>query len=113
MKKLALTIVAAMAMTGAAFAQGFVNWNISAQDVTVQTNTAATPLFGGSGTGGIVGLTSSAVGGLFDYELLVSTTVNSTDANVWDGTWTGAAGNTGVNMTGGNTITWWCCACDC
>jgi hypothetical protein len=100
MKKLALTIVSAMAMTGAAFAQGYVNWAPSSFDVTFQTNTAASPLFGGSGSG-IVGLTTVTAGS-FDYELLVSTTVGSTDANVWDGTWTGAAGNTGTAMTGVN-----------
>jgi hypothetical protein len=101
MKKLALTIVSAMAMTGAAFAQGYVNWSVASGAATFETNTAASPLFGGSGSGGTVGLTGVAAGGYY-YELLVSTTVNSTDGNVWDGTWTGAAGNGGVNMTGVN-----------
>ena len=105
MKKLALTIVSAMAMTGAAFAQGYVNWAVSSFDVTFQTNTTATsPLFAAATPVGAqsVGLTEYSSASGFYYELLVSTTVGSTDANVWDGTWTGAAGNTGVNMTGVN-----------
>jgi hypothetical protein len=105
MKKLALTIVAAMAVTGAAFAQGYVNWSIPTGDVTFTTNTTATsPLFAAATPTGpaTTGLTESTSASGFYYELLVSTTVGSTDANVWDGTWTGAAGNTGVNMTGVN-----------
>jgi hypothetical protein len=106
MKKLALTIVAAMAMTGAAFAQGYVAWTPASGDVTFVTNqTATSPLFAAATPVGpaTTGLTESTSANGFYYELLVSTTVNSTDANVWDGTWTGAAGNGGVNMTGGNT----------
>jgi len=104
MKKLTLTIVTAMAMTGAAFAQGYVNWNIPTGDVTVQTNTTAySPLFGGGSTGGgTVGLTAT-VASSFDYALLVSTTEPSSDTSVWDGSWTGASGNGGVGMTGVNT----------
>jgi len=107
MKKLALTIVCAMALTGAAFAQGYVNWAISGTQVTFETNsTAYSPLFGGgSAGGGTVGLTESANVG-FDYALLYQSTPNgvlSSDTSVWDGTWTGAAGNNGVNMTGANS----------
>ena len=104
MKKLALTIVSAMVVTGGAFAQGYVNWNIATADVTIVTNsTAYSPLFGGGTTGtGAVGPTVT-VASSFDYALLTSAAVLSTDTAVWDGTWTGAAGNNGVNMTGVNT----------
>ncbi len=105
MKKLALTIISAMVVTGAAFAQGYVNWAPAIADVSFQTNTTAySPLFGGGSTGaGTVGLTEATTGGAFDYALLTSTAVLSTDTSVWDGTWTGAAGNTGTAMTGGNS----------
>jgi hypothetical protein len=111
MKKLTLTIVCAMAMTGAAFAQGYVNWNIALQDVTMNTNSLVySPLFGGGNAPGTIGtavaatgLTSSTTVGGFDYALLTTTTVPTTDTTVWDGTWTGAAGLGGVNMTGVNT----------
>jgi hypothetical protein len=104
MKKLALTIASAMAITGAAFAQGYVNWGVPNTDVTMQTNsTAYSPLFGGGSTGtGAVGPTVT-VASSFDYALLTSAAVLSTDTAVWDGTWTGAAGNGGVNMTGANS----------
>ena len=109
MKKIAATIICAVAMTGAAFAQGYVNWGIPTGDITFETNaTALSPLFGGgssgltAGNGGTVGLTESANTGFY-YALLTSTTVNSTDTNVWDGTWTGAAGFNGVDMSGHNT----------
>jgi len=107
MKKLALTIVSAMAMTGAAFAQGYVNWIAPNTQVTMETNSATlSPLFGGGSVGGgTVGLTSNTAGS-FDYALLFQSTPNgvlSSDTSVWDGTWSGAAGNTGVNMTGANS----------
>jgi len=107
MKKLALTIGCAMAMTGAAFAQGYVNWATPTTELTIETNsTAYSPLFGGgSAPGGTVGLTAT-VASSFDYALLYQSTPNgtlSTDTSVWDGTWTGAAGNNGVNMTGANS----------
>jgi hypothetical protein len=104
MKKLTLTIVCAMAMTGAAFAQGYVNWNIPTADVTVETNAQTfSPLFGGGSTGsGTVGLTATVANGFY-YALLTSTTVPTTDTTVWDGSWTGAAGNGGVAMTAVNT----------
>jgi len=107
MKKLALTIVSAMAMTGAAFAQGYVNWAPAIADVSFQTNnTAYSPLFGGGSTGNTgTGVTEFANVG-FDYALLYQSTptgVLSTDTSVWDGTWSGASGNGGVGMTGGNT----------
>jgi hypothetical protein len=72
MKKLVLTTVCAVAMAGAAFAQGNVNWGaISAAGLTAQTNsTVYSPLFGGgSVVGGAIGNTT-ATAGAFDYELL-------------------------------------------
>jgi hypothetical protein len=109
MKKLTLTIVCAMAMTGAAFAQGYVNWAVSSVDVTFATNSLVySPLFGGGNAPSTIGnavaatgLTSITAGG-FDYALLTTTAVPTTDTTVWDGTWTGAAGIGGLNMTGVN-----------
>jgi hypothetical protein len=107
MKKLVLTTVCAVAMTGAAFAQGYVSWGVPNTDVTFETNsTAFSPLFGGgNAAGGTVGLTAT-VANSFDYALLYQSTPNgtlSTDTSVWDGTWTGASGNLNANMTGVNT----------
>jgi hypothetical protein len=109
MKKLTLTIVCAMAMTGAAFAQGYVNWAPNSPDVTFGTNSLVySPLFGGGNAPGTIGsavaatgLTSITAGG-FDYALLTTTTVPTTDTTVWDGTWTGATGVGGAAMTGVN-----------
>jgi len=72
MKKLVLTTVCALAMTGAAFAQGTVSWTtISFSAFTAQTNsTQYSPLFGGGATGiGAIGNTAN-VANTFDYELL-------------------------------------------
>jgi hypothetical protein len=72
MKKLVLTTVCALAVTGAAFAQGSANWStISFSFMTAQTNTSVSPLFGGSGLGGTAGAAGSATGGFY-YELLWS-----------------------------------------
>ena len=63
MKKLVLTTVCALAMTGAAFAQGTVSWTtISFSAFTAQTNsTQYSPLFGGASTGsGVIGNTISS-----------------------------------------------------
>jgi hypothetical protein len=76
MKKLVLTAVCALAMAGAAFAQGNVpqgnvQWTtIPFSAFTAQTNsTVYSPLFGGgSAVGGAIGNTAGA--GSFDYELL-------------------------------------------
>jgi hypothetical protein len=71
MKKLVLTTVFALAVTGAALAQGFVNWGSAPfGSITAQTNTSASPLFGGSGTGGVAGVTLGAQSTGFYYELL-------------------------------------------
>jgi hypothetical protein len=83
MKKLALTTVCALAMTGAAFAQGNVNWSvISPAAMTAQTNsTQISPLFGGAANvGGAVGNTALAAGGFY-YELLY-TTYSGTQATI-------------------------------
>jgi hypothetical protein len=72
MKKLVLTTVCALAVSGAAFAQGFVNWSaISFANVTAQTNsTQFSPLFGGGAAiGGTVGGTATAATSFY-YELL-------------------------------------------
>jgi len=104
MKKLALTTVCALAMTGAAFAQGNVNWGvISPAAMTVQTNsTAYSPLFGGAANvGGAVGYTALAAGGFY-YELLY-TTYSGTQATIpslsalmtWSDTGLSAGNSTG------------------
>ena len=77
-------------MSGAAFAQGYVNFNAAANPYVV-TNTAMPPLFGGSGLGGVSGPTMTNANQYY-YALLIQgqTTygVASTDTTVWDGTWT-------------------------
>lgn len=81
MKKLALTTVCALALTGAAFAQGNVNWSFSFSGYTSQTNSVNySPLFGGAATGiagAAVGSTANSTtsgtttaGQGFYYELL-------------------------------------------
>jgi len=93
MKKLALTIICALATAGGAFAQGYVSWITSSTGITVQTNTTVySPLFGGGSTGsGSIGNTANgATSGMhYDYELLYSSfngTV-TTDTSVWDSNW--------------------------
>jgi hypothetical protein len=93
MKKLALTIICALATASAAFAQGYVNWSIAANSITAQTNsTVYSPLFGGGSTGGgAIGSTANGgTSGLhYMYELLYQSFSGSlaTDTHVWDGTW--------------------------
>jgi len=75
MKKLVLTTACALAVTGAAFAQGTVSFStISPAAMTAQTNsTTYSPLFGGGSTGsGAVGATGTAYAGFY-YELLYTT----------------------------------------
>jgi len=93
MKKV-LSTIAILATATAAFAQGYVNFN-PGTTLIAQTNTAISPLFGGSGAGGVTGNTvagSSGGLGAFEYALLIEpqTTfgVASTDTSVWDTTWT-------------------------
>jgi len=93
-------------MATVGFAQGYITFNATGNP-TVDTNTALSPLFGGSGAGGITGLTASGTTspGAFYYALLVTAqgtygTVSS-DTSVWDGTWTAVP--FGAGMT--NSIT--------
>jgi hypothetical protein len=123
MKKLVLTTVCALAMAGAAFAQGNVNWGaIGAAAFTSQTNsTQYSPLFGGAATGaGAVGNTiSSGTAPLaFYFELLylggAQTTAPTSLAAL--GTWSDAglggnnAGSAGresvVNGTVSASVPW-------
>ena len=82
MKKLVLTIVCALAMTGAAFAQGTVNWGvISPAAMTVQTNsTQISPLFGGAANVGAVGYTALAPGVLLRIAVYVIQRHSSDDS---------------------------------
>jgi hypothetical protein len=91
MKKLALTIVSAVAISGAAFAQN-INWasanGISAAAFSAQTNTMISPLFGG-GAAGTVGNTGAATAGFtgnnaYFYELLYA------GPNSGAGSWSGS-----------------------
>jgi len=101
MKRLVLTTVCALAMTGAAFAQGTLSWSsISFGSMTAQTNaTAYSPLFGGgaASVNGAVGVTSLSAAGFY-YELLYNTAFNETQiagalapsnsfATLFGGTW--------------------------
>jgi hypothetical protein len=107
MKKIVLTSVCALAMTGAALAQGNVNWgSISAAAMTAQTNsTAYSPLFGGGSTGnGAVGGTqgSASLGTGFYYELLytsysgsqLATPTTLASLSTWSDAGLGASNNT-------------------
>ena len=74
MKKLVLTTVCALAVTGAAFAQGTINWvALSPAAFTVVTNgTVYSPLFGGGPAALGSGQTATTPGGFY-YELLYNT----------------------------------------
>jgi PEP-CTERM motif len=111
MKKLVLATVCAMAMSGAAFAQGLIAWNTPSSSITVQTNTAISPLFGGTGTGGTVGNTFAASTGVtYYYALLYQAYPGlgagglATDTSVWDGTWF-STGLTATNATFAHNVT--------
>ncbi len=72
MKKILLTTVIALAVTGSALAQGNINWSgIPFASMTAETNGMQySPLFGGAATGtGTIGPTV-ATAGAFYYELL-------------------------------------------
>jgi hypothetical protein len=75
MKKLTLTIGCVLAVAGAAFAQGTVNWStIAFGGYTAQTNSSAySPLFGGGATGaGTIGNTfnSAVAANGYHWEIL-------------------------------------------
>ncbi len=77
MKKLVLTTVCAMAMAGAAFAQGTLVWSsISAAAMTAQYNANYSPLFGGPGGG--TGVNMGTANGGFYFELLYNTAFTGT-----------------------------------
>jgi hypothetical protein len=85
MKKSALTIVGALAMTSAAFAQGTVNWGfILPPAMTAQTNTTQySPFFGGGSSGyGTVGMTTPGTSGATFYYELLYTTFNGNQAAI-------------------------------
>ena len=107
MKKLTLTIVCALAVTGAALAQGTLMWSSFVPTaITAQTNaTVCSPLFGGGSTGG--GTVGATAGGAtaFYYELLYNTAftgsqiASPTLAALTDGSWIDSgleATNTGI-----------------
>jgi hypothetical protein len=101
MKKLTLTIGTVLAMAGAAFAQGTLNWNgtLTFSAVTAQTNsTQYSPLMGGGATGnGASGVTATTANGYY-YELLYntaaftgSTVATPTLSQLLGGTWIDSA----------------------
>ena len=85
MKKLILTSVCVLAVTGAAFAQGYVNWSgISFANMTAQTNSTETsPLVPGGGISqvGTIGNTVAQTGAFY-YELLYNGVYTGTQASV-------------------------------
>jgi hypothetical protein len=109
MKILSLTIVCALAVTGAAFAQGLVNWgSINFGAMTAQTNTSLSPVFGYTGTGGIAGATGSATtsGLSYFFELLYNTSFTGSQTappnfdTLFGGTWF----DTGLTATNSPTV---------
>ena len=106
MKKLTLTIACLLACGTAVFAQGLVNSSEFISYLRVETNTAISPLFGGTGAGGTNGPTAAASANLaYDFELLYQPYPGNgpgglaTDTNVWDGTWN----DLGASFTNSNT----------
>lgn len=119
MKKLVLTTVCALAMTGAAFAQGDVSWaSFTPLVLNAHTNAVAiSPLFGGGSGGGTVGSTATAAGGFY-YELLYggvwttsgqglgniqgANSPSNSYANLFGGSWldTGLSGTNGIAANG-------------
>ncbi|GEM_PF-1070332 len=84
MKKLVLTTVCALAMTGAAFAQGFITYSPAANLIVTTNSASYSPLFGGGSNpnGGASGVTlsgSAASTLTYDYAFLYYT------ANVFNG----------------------------
>jgi hypothetical protein len=79
MKKLTLTMACVLAVAGAAFAQGTVQWNgtLAPAAITFQTNAQSySGLFGGGASGvanATIGVTAATAGG-FDYALLYNST---------------------------------------
>ena len=72
MKKSLLTSVCVLALAGAAFAQGTLNWNtMSPVGITVQINNSLSPLAGG--TPSVSGTYMGTAAGSFYFELLYNT----------------------------------------
>ena len=102
MKKLILTTLCAFIAGGVAFSQGYVNWSQAGGPPVLswQTNTAISPFFGGSGTGGVSGYIGTAANSYY-IELLyapwtgsAATITSLSDLLSWKDT-----GLTGVNQT--------------
>jgi hypothetical protein len=126
MKKLALTIVSALAVAGAALAQGTINTTPSNLYITAQTNSTLSinPLtlaLTAAGPGGAQGNTmagNNPTGLHYDYALLYQTTAFAGpigSASVFDGTWqsTGLTftnlsnvGRLGAVQPTANTVPW-------
>jgi hypothetical protein len=105
MKKLVLTTVCALAMTGAAFAQGTLSWATPASAITAQTNaTQYSPLFGGAAgpAGSTVGNAGLTPGGGYYYELLY-TAYSGSQATIPTLGSLLAWSDTGLTATNGNT----------
>jgi hypothetical protein len=105
MKKLVLTTVCALCLSGAAFAQGTVNWGGFNAAFIAQTNSASSGIVGGNQTGGSAGY--GAINNAYYYELLYNTSFNGTQAadptyaQLFGGTWLDA-GLQAVNGPGQN-----------
>jgi hypothetical protein len=107
MKKLALTIVCALAVTGAAFGQAnLVSFAPGRTTITFETNAAAySPLFGGgAANGSVAALGTPSAGFNYYFTLLYQSQSGyqalATDQNVWDGTWL----DTGLTATNSNSF---------
>ncbi len=95
-------------MSGASFAQGYISFNATTIPIFA-TNSAVSPMFGGSGSGGVSDVTFAGTGAnvsAYLYALLISpwTGSVSTDKNVWDGTWTAVPGITSSNSVVGGRV---------
>jgi hypothetical protein len=110
--KRVLSTIAILATATAVFAQGDLNFNASTIPI-FQTNTAVSPLFGGTGIGGVTGNTFAGTGAnvsAYLYALLVSpyTGTITSDTTVWDGSWSLAlaivGSNTAVPITSSNSV---------
>ena len=108
MNKSALTIVCALVVTGAAFAQGTVDWgSIPFNVMTAQTNTTQFAFGVGSSGFGTSGLTASATtsGLSYYYELLYNSAFTGSQVSaptygqLFDGTWL----DTGLTATNSRT----------
>jgi len=111
MKKLALTIGCAVAVTGAALAQGTINWSAVGGNFIAQTNsTTYSSLVGASagqatGSGAVGATTAGNTGNLFYYQLLFNTASTQQGAPstvAAYSSWTALAGATATNGVSSN-----------